>query len=336
MNKFLEKLKKVNGDSDKQLLILSIIVAIFMWTYVTTSTNPSTNRTPRNIPIIIQNQDKLEDRGYTIVSKDDISSVNVKLTGSRDNIVSLKPDDIQASINVMDASEGINSLDVKVDTPTGIYLDSVDPSKINLNIQRIIAKKMLVNVVIDDKLKDGKIVELNEQNPKVIKIKGPESVINQVDRIEAYIDDPEYLDGKIHNVTVKVLDKKGQIVEGAVLDNKDVNLSFIVSETKKVKVNLKVRGDIANGYIETLRAVSPDTIVIKGQVIRDIDEISTKTLIAGYIRSSKSGEIKLDLPEGVKVYDGDDTVSYKIEVQRIPVANKDKNGADQGRSSCKA
>ena len=330
MNKFLEKLKKVNGDSDKQLLILSIIVAIFMWTYVTTSTNPSTNRTFRNIPIIIQNQDKLEDRGYTIVSKDDISSVNVKLTGSRDNIVSLKPDDIQASINVMDASEGINSLDVKVDTPTGIYLDSVDPSKINLNIQRIIAKKMLVNVVIDDKLKDGKIVELNEQNPKVIKIKGPESVINQVDRIEAYIDDPEYLDGKIHNVAVKVLDKKGQIVEGAVLDNKDVNLSFIVSETKKVKVNLKVRGDIANGYIETLRAVSPDTIVIKGsgQVIRDIDEISTKTLIAGYIRSSKSGEIKLDLPEGVKVYDGDDTVSYKIEVQRIPVANKDKNGAD--------
>ena len=327
MNKFLEKFKKVNANSDKQLLILSIIVSIFMWTYVTTSTNPSTNRTFRNVPIIIQNQDKLEEKGYTIVSKDDITSVNVKLTGSRDNIVSLKADDIQASINVMDAKEGINSVDVKVDTPTGIYLDSVDPTKINLNIQRIVEKKMPVNIVISDKLKDGKIVEVNEQNPKVIKIKGPESVINQIDRIEAHIDDAEYLDGKIHNIDIKVLDKEGKIMEGAEVDNKDVNLSFYVYETKKVKVNLQVRGDVANGYVETMRAVSPDTVVIKGpgQIIRDIDEISTQTLIAGYIRSSNSGEVKLDLPEGVEVYNGDDTVTYKIEVQRIPASTKDRD-----------
>ena len=327
MNKFLEKFKKFNGNSDKQLLILSIIVAIFMWTYVTTSTNPSTNRTFRNIPIIIQNQDKLEEKGYTIVSKDDINSVNVKITGSRDNIVSLKADDIQASINVADAKDGIKSVDVNIDTPSGIYVDSIDPAKINLNIQRIIEKEMPVNVVIADKLKDGKDVEINEQNPEVIKIKGPESVINQVDRIEAHIDDAEYLDGKIHNVGIKVLDKKGQLVEGVDLDYKDVNFSFFVYETKKVKVKLSVRGDIANGYVETLRAVSPDTIVIKGtgQIIRDIDEISTQTLLAGYIRSSKSGEIKLDLPEGVEVYNGDDTVTYKIEVQKIPTQGKDRN-----------
>ena len=327
MNKFLEKFKKINGNSDKQLLILSIIVAIFMWAYVTTSTNPSTSRTFRNVPIIIQNQDKLEERGYTIVSKDDITSVNVRLTGSRDNIVNLKADDIQAAINVMDSRDGIKSVDVKIDTPSGISLESVDPSKVNLNIQRIIEKDMPVNVVIADKLKDGKIVEVNEQNPEVIKIKGPESAINQVDRIEAHIDDEEYLDGKIHNVNLEVLDKNGKVVEGVDLDYKDVNLSFLVYETKTVKVDLKVRGEVANGYAETLRAVSPDTVIIKGpdQLIRDIEEISTQTIIAGYIRSSKSGEVKLDLPKGVKVYDGDDSVNYKIEVQKIPNTNRDKS-----------
>lgn len=327
MNKFLEKFKKINGNSDKQLLILSIIVAIFMWAYVTTSTNPSTSRAFRNVPIIIQNQDKLEERGYTIVSKDDITSVNVRLTGSRDNIVNLKADDIQAAINVMDSRDGIKSVDVKIDTPSGISLESVDPSKVNLNIQRIIEKDMPVNVVIADKLKDGKIVEVNEQNPEVIKIKGPESAINQVDRIEAHIDDEEYLDGKIHNVNLQVLDKNGKAVEGVDLDYKDVNLSFLVYETKTVKVDLKVRGEVANGYVETLRAVSPDTVIIKGpgQLIRDIEEISTQTIIAGYIRSSKSGEVKLDLPEGVKVYDGDDSVNYKIEVQKIPNTNRDKS-----------
>lgn len=330
MNRFLERLKKLNYSGDRQLIILSIIVAIFMWTYVTSSTNPSTNRTFRNIPVIIQNQDKLEDRGYTIVSKDDISSVNVRLTGSRDNILSLKPGDIQASINVSDAKDGIKSVDVKIDTPSGISFDHVDPDKINLNIQRIVEKTAPVNIVINDKLKDGKIVEVNEQKPKEIRIKGPESIINKVDRIEAHIDDAEYLDGKIHNVNLKILDKQGANVEGASLNHKDVNVSFYVYETKKVKVDLKVRGDIANGYIETLRAVSPETVIIKGpgQTIRDIESIPTQTLIAGYIRSSKTGEIKLDLPEGVKVYDGDNVVTYKIEVQKQAKTGKESTDDD--------
>lgn len=325
MNNFLEKIKKINKKGDSQLILLSIIVSVVMWTFVTTSTNPSTNRTFRNIPVIIQNQDKLEKAGYTIVSKDDIGSVTVRLTGSRDNIVSLNADDIQASINVMDAKEGINSLDVKIDKPSGIYLDYVDPNKINLNIQRIVQKTLPVNIVIADKLKDGKIVEVNEQKPKEIKIKGPESVINNVDRIEVNINEPEYLDGKIHNLNINVYDKKGKAIDGLDLDNKDVNLSFLVYETKKVKVDLRVRGQIANGYVETMRAISPENIIIKGQgqLIKDIESISTKPVVLGNIKSSKSGEVQLDLPDGIEVYDGDDMINYKIEVTKIPEIKND-------------
>lgn len=325
MNNFLEKIKKINKKGDSQLILLSIIVAVVMWTFVTTSTNPSTNRTFRNIPVIIQNQDKLENAGYTIVSKDDIGSVTVRLTGSRDNIVSLNADDIQASINVMDAKEGINSLDVKIDKPSGIYLDYVDPNKINLNIQRIVQKTLPVNVVIADKLKDGKIVEVNEQKPKEIKIKGPESVINNVDRIEVNVNEPEYLDGKIHNLNINVYDRKGKVIDGLDLDNKDVNLSFLVYETKKVKVDLRVRGQIANGYVETMRAISPENIIIKGQgqLIKDIESISTKPVILGNIKTTKSGEVQLDLPDGIEVYDGDDMINYKIEVTKIPEIKND-------------
>ena len=318
MNSFLEKLKKFDDKSDNKLIILSIIVAVVMWTFVTTSTNPTANRTFRNVPLIIQNQDKLEDNGYTIVSKDEASTVSVKLTGSRNNLIGLDQTDIQASINVAHVKEGINSLDVNIDTPTGIYVDHVDPKSVKLNIQRIVSKSMPVNIVIDDKLKDGKLVELNEQRPKEIKISGPESIINKVDRIEAHIDDAEYLDGKIHNVNINVLDKGGKPVEGVDLDHKDINLSFLVYETKKLKVELKVRGEVEEGYQATLKNLSPDQIVVKGQgqSLKNVTKISTFPVNLANIKASKSGEVNLDLPEGVEVYDGDPVINYKIEVTK--------------------
>lgn len=320
MSRFLDKLREINKKGDKKLMILSVIVAVIMWAFVTTSTNPSTSRTFRNIPIIVQNQDKLEESGYTIMSRDEISSVNVRLTGSRDNILNLNSEDIQARINVMDSTEGIRSVDVKVDTPTGIYVDYIDPSSINLNIQRIIKKSLPVNVVIADSLKDGRIVELNEQKPKEIKIKGPESSMNRVDRVEAHIDEEEYLDGKIHNVPLKVLDKEGKEVEGVELDFTDVNLSFLVYETKEVKVDLITRGEVADGYTEVSRSISPETIIIKGQgqILKDVESIETEPINIGNLKTTRSGEIGLRLPEGVKVYDGEDTVNYKIEVSRRP------------------
>lgn len=320
MSRFLDKLKQINKKGDKNLIILSVIVAIIMWTFVTTSTNPSTSRTFRNIPIIIQNQDRLEEKGYTIMSKDEISNVTVRLTGSRDNIVNLDTGDIQARIDVLDAREGIKSVGVRVDAPTGIYVESVDPESINLNIQRIIEKTMPVNIVIDDKLKDSRIVEVNEKKPREVKIRGPESVVNKVDRVEAYIDEARYLDGKIHSVPLMVYDKDSEIVEGAELDYEDVNLSFLVYETKKVPIDFNTRGEIEDGYVEVSRSLSPDTVVIKGQsqIIKEVDKVETYPVNIGKLKNSRSGEVKLNLPEGVKVYDGEDMVNYKIEVEKKP------------------
>lgn len=110
-------MKKKN---DVQLIVLSVILAIVMWAFVVTSTNPSVNRTFRNVPILVQNKDALEARGYTIIGLDEASNVNIRVEGTRDKIVGTKQNDIQASIDVKDVKEGIQSVGVKVDTPSGV------------------------------------------------------------------------------------------------------------------------------------------------------------------------------------------------------------------------
>ena len=121
----------MNNKSDAKLKALSVLVAIFMWTFVVNSTDPTTSKTFRNIPVVIKNQDDLEKSGYTIVGKEESYQTSVKLKGSREKLVSLKPANIYASVDISDLKTGVQSLDIEVDTPSGISVDEVDPGQIN-------------------------------------------------------------------------------------------------------------------------------------------------------------------------------------------------------------
>lgn len=313
-------------NSDTKLKILSVLLAIFMWTFVINSTNPTVNKTFRNIPVVIKNQDGLEKSGYVIIDNDQTYTTNIKLKGTREKLVGLKPTNIYASIDIANLSEGVQSLEIKVDTPSGINVEELEPEDIALNIQKVIEKTLPVNPVINDKIKDGRIADVNEITPANITVKGPASLINKVDRAEVRIDDMSLLDGKIHNVPIKVLDRSGKVIEDINISHDDINISFIVYETKKVPIKVATTGFIDSNYMEISREVSPDTIVIKGKesLIRDVEEINTKPININRLRGTVSGEVKLDLPEGIEVYNGEDLINYRIEIERKPEKEEKK------------
>lgn len=315
------------NKNDNKLKILSVLVAIFMWTFVTNSTNPNVNKVFRGIPVVIKNQDDLEKSGYTIIGDLDNFTTTVKLKGSREKLLDLKTDNIFAFVDIADLTEGVHTLGVKVDTPAGVSVEEIDPNQVNLNIQKVLEKKLPVNYVISDQIKDGRIVELNEIKPKEITVKGPASSINKVDRAEIRIDDANLLDGKVHNISINVLDRSGKTIKNISVSDDDANISFRVFETKRVPVELDVIGSVNPSYDITSATVAPDSVVLKGpeSIIKDIESVHTEPISLNNLRSNSSGEVKLKLGESVEVYDGDNIVSYKIELQRKHSTKSDED-----------
>lgn len=307
-------------NNDNKLKILSVIVAIFMWTYVINSTNPTVNKVFRSIPVVIKNQEKLEESGYIIVGGDQNFTTTIKLKGTRERIIGLKAENIYASVDISHLREGIQSLAINVDTPSGVSVENSDPNQINLNIQKLITKKLPVNLIYNDNIKDGRIVEVNELKPKEITVKGPASLVNKVDRCEVRVDDLNLLDGKVHNLNLKVVDRSGKVIEDVTRSDDDVNISFRVYETKKVNIKLNTFGVVNSLYEEVSRSINPESIVIKApeSVIKETEEILTKPLNINGLRYNASGEVELDLPESVEIYNGENKVNYKIEMRKIP------------------
>lgn len=315
------------NKNDNKLKILSVLVAIFMWTFVTNSTNPNVNKVFRGIPVVIRNQDDLEKSGYTIIGDVDNFTTTVKLKGSREKLLDLKTDNIFASVDIAGLTEGVHTLGVKVDTPAGVSVEEIDPNQVNLNIQKVLEKKLPVNYVISDQIKDGRIVELNEIKPKEITVKGPASSINKVDRAEIRIDDANLLDGKVHNISINVLDRSGKAIENLNVSDDDANISFRVFETKRVPVEIDAIGSIKSSYEIISATVAPDSVVLKGpeSIIKEIESVHTQPINFNNLRSNSNGEVKLKIPESVEVYDGDNVVNYKIEIQKKPDSKNDED-----------
>ncbi|MDD7463839.1 MAG: CdaR family protein [Anaerococcus sp.] len=306
----------MDDKKDKQLIIMSIIVAIFMWAFVMTTTNPSLTKTIRNVPLSIRNLENIQNQGYELVGKDQVESVNVKVEASRSDILNIDNEDLVASVDLQSPSEGIRSLNINVDTPTGVKVVDIEPKKVNLRIEKVIEKKLTPKLDIKDKLREGRIVEVNEMYPDKVSVRGIRSKVEKVEELRAVVDKEDFLNGKIHNIDLEALDEKGEKVEGVSLSASQISLSFKVSETKEVPIKLVTKGDVGEDYKIKSAKVTPNSIIIKGDksVLSKVDELDTQIVDITGIKTNQEGKIGVLLPDNVEIYDGDKEVNYNINL----------------------
>lgn len=306
----------MNNKNDRKLMVLSVLVAVIMWSFVMTSTNPSLSKTVRGVPLTIKNQEEMQKDGYALVSKDELTNVNVKVEGSRSDLAYLSAEDLVASVDLGIPKEGIKTLIIKVEAPSGIKVDSVSPSNVNIKIEKIVKKDLPVDVKISDRLKDSKIIKVSEQSPENITVSGLRNDIDKLDKLMLKIDYEEYLDGKIHNVAVKPVDKNGKIIENLELSQKYVSISFDVLQSKEVNVEVNYDDIPKNMKIEESK-ISPVKVIIKGEknILDKIDSIKTKKIDLSNLKDNEfEQKVELEVPEDVELNNPDFFVDVYVKL----------------------
>ena len=307
----------MNNKNDRKLIALSVLVAVIMWAFVMTSTNPSLSKTVRGVPLTIKNQEVMQKEGYALVGKDEISSVNVKVEGSRSDLASLSSDDLVASVDLGVPTEGIKTLNIKVDGPSGIKVESTNPSNVNFKIEKIVKKDLPVEIKIPDKLKESKIINVSEQSTKKITVSGLRKNIDKVDKIILNIGKDEYLDGKIHDIEARPIDKSGKTVANVDLSQNDVSISFDVLQSKEVEIELDYEESLPKNMEVIEKKYSPKKVVIKGEksIIDKIDKIKTEKIDLINLKNNEfEKSLELVVPEAVEINDGDNFINVYIKI----------------------
>ena len=283
-------------------LILSIIIAIVLWGFVLINVNPTVEQAFENIPVSIQNQETLLQRGLALTTEDYFVSVVIK--GKRSDIVKIGEEDIVPIMDVYGYALGTNYIPVKIEIPENLSLATVSDPKLEVVIEEYVVSNRMVEIQFLGELASGKEPGNIEISPRQVEVKGAKSRVEAVSRLLAEVSLEEIGTQGIVTAKIQALDKNGSVVNGVGLSATNLSVSGTLLSVKTVPLFVPIQGEIPAGYeLETLNFPPQVTIVGEDAALGAITGITAAGIDISAINVTTVLPVDLNLPKDVFLSD---------------------------------
>lgn len=274
-------MKKRKITDNIPLKIMSVAVAVVVWLIVVNIDNPvGTNYyTLTNVELINKEYVESSDTiGKMCMPEEKQDSIRIAITTNKKIRDKIKVSDITATADLQQAvSLDTNPVMVPITvtcsvpgvTPNDI---KVTPQNLSVNLDEKETQEFVVNVSRGD-TKPGKDYEVGSltANPEKVRITGPKSLVNKIDKVNATIS----LDGNTQDFTqdvnITIIDKNQEALSDSEMNSLRIENNAKVSVTARlwkirqgVGISAGYVGSPASGYQVGTVTTVPDTISVAG------------------------------------------------------------------------
>lgn len=274
-------MKKRKITDNIPLKIMSVAVAVVVWLIVVNIDNPvGTNYyTLTNVELINKEYVESSDTiGKMCMPEEKQDSIRIAITTNKKIRDKIKVSDITATADLQQAvSLDTNPVMVPITvtcsvpgvTPNDI---KVTPQNLSVNLDEKETQEFVVNVSRGD-TKPGKDYEVGSltANPEKVRITGPKSLVNKIDKVNATIS----LDGNTQDFTqdvnLTIIDKNQEALSDSEMNSLRIENNAKVSVTARlwkirqgVGISAGYVGSPAPGYQVGTVTTVPDTISVAG------------------------------------------------------------------------
>lgn len=308
---------------NKQKVIVQLVCVLLsfgLWIYVTNIENPIKSYELNKVPVEIKNSDNLKSSGLTL-SPNQNFYVNLKIEGSSQDLFSIDKEDFKISVdlNELVLKKGENKVMVRIEeAPQDIKIKNSTGLIITINTEEYKTKEVPVKSKINVISKSGYYVATPIFSPEIVLVSGPESLVDRVTSVVAEAEESNVVKTIIKNYTVIPVDDNYKEVIGVQLSQKWVEATIEINEGKTVPIKINVIGTIQNDL--KLKSISSDTteIGITGpkSILDSISEIGTENIDISQIKDNTSMEVKLKIPDGILIHNGQNNINVNILVEK--------------------
>lgn len=328
------------------LKIASLFFSILLWMAVNNMNDPTIDRSFTNIPVKLLNTELITDSGRVYEVMDNTAVIDkVTVWAPRSVISSLSATNIIATADVSELSS-LDTISIKLST--NIYNNDIERIKssndtVKLNIENKKTKTLALKATVSGSVEEGYLLGDIVPNQNLVRISGPESVIDQVVRASVDVPVTGFTTDIADNAEIKLYDSGDNLIQDSRITQniKAVGVKVTIYRTTEVPIYFGTTGKPANGYrISGEPEGSISSIVIAGRenVIKNVNaiEIPGEAVVITDCTENYTTEIDIRdyLPDNVFLADASQSrikitvniepeVSKKLEVQgdRIEVIN---------------
>lgn len=316
----------MDKSKDKNLMakIICVLLSFGLWLYITNVENPSRNYDIKNIPVELVNTNVIENSKLALLPGQKFT-VDLKIEGPSSEVNKIRPEDfkITADMSNYALKSGKNTIPVQIISyPENITIKNNGFLGIKVELEEFATKELTIKSTVKVNYKNG-IHELDKKiSPSTVKITGGKSTIDRVDSAVISGEEKEVGKNIENSYAIKFLDSDGNEVTGIESNVSSAKLNITVTAGKKAAVNLITSGQISQGYELVGYDIEPKYVEILGNKAQSMESIDTEPLDLSSFTEDSEAYVKLNIPDGITVINGVDTIKVKINVKKLEAVTK--------------
>ncbi|MCY8234739.1 YbbR-like domain-containing protein [Priestia endophytica] len=258
------------------------------------STSNEETQTIQDVPVTAY----FDDEKYIVSGLPE--TVDITLKGSKSDIKLQR--DVKVYANLENLKPGNHQVKLHDNIDDGLSVE-IDPKTVQVTIEQKVSKKFPLEVSLaSDQIKSGYVAGTPSVSPKSVVVTGGKSQIESISSVKALVEEDDA------DSTIKQQAKVVAFDRNLNKLNVDINPEFvqvnipIKRESKSVPLKFEASGTPSEGVKVT--SIEPQTkeAVIYGDedALKSVNEISEIPVDVSDVRGTKTVEVNVPLPEGIK------------------------------------
>lgn len=302
--------------------LLALIMALTVWISAVTANDPVEERQlSRQLVIELVGQDP-----SMIITEQDGGTLSVRLSAPRSIWERINNGDVhmRAVVDITNLGEGSFTIPIQPQIDVSpIKIVSISPRDYHLSQEKLAVREVPVNVVSNGEPATGFQAGEPELSQSIVTVSGPRSRVEQVDRLQVYLDLTRVNETITRSVSITPVDADGSVVGGVTLNPDQTDLVVPVSQLggyRNVVVKVVTAGTVDQGYRLTTISVFPPTVTVYASNPRLVDNlpgfVETVPVDLNGAKDEIDTRLNLNLPDGISLVD-EQTVNVVVGIAAI-------------------
>lgn len=309
--------------------LLAGCIATLLWLYVVTVVSPNSDNHYHNVPLALQGEAVLQDRGLMITSGE-LPNISLHLEGNRTDLNKINSGNIAIGVDVSGIGRpgtydlSLTQPNFLTDVPNNaITVLSREPDTVRVTVERRISKPVPVDIHYTGTLpenymadKENRVLDYNN-----VTVTGPQSVVDQIAMARIEVD----LEGKSESLSGQyeytLCNGKGEPVDAKMIvtDVESVGLTLRILRVKEVKLTVTVVEGGGATQQTSVITLDPASILVSGSdtLLAGLNTLELGTVNLAELTEDQVLTFPIKLPEGVTNETGVNEVKVDVKFPEL-------------------